>query len=133
MPETNTKTILIVDDDPGILEQLELFISRLNMTVIQACGQGEAEGLIAAGTKFDLAILDLMMEENDSGFILSHKIKQLYPDVPVILLTGVASEAGIQFGSLTETERSWIKADLVMDKDIRFEQLSKEINHLLRN
>jgi CheY-like chemotaxis protein len=38
-----------------------------------------------------------MMETNDSGFILARKIKQQYPDIPVIMLTAVSSELGISF------------------------------------
>jgi len=133
MTSTDTKKILIVDDDPDILEQLEIFITKMGMETIQADSQGEAERIISSDEKFDMAILDLMMEQNDSGFILAHKIKKNNPDTPIILLTAVASEAGIKFDALSESERSWIKTDRIMDKDIRFEQLKKEITQLLRN
>ncbi len=133
MTHTTKRTVLIVDDDPDILEQLEIYLSRMELAVISADSQSEAEQVIAGGQSFDLAVLDLMMEHDDSGFILSHRIKKMNPDIPVILLTAVAGETGIKFDALTGSERSWIKADCVMDKDIRYEQLKGSINRLLEN
>ena len=46
-------------------------------------------------------------------------------------VTGVASETGIDFDASTKEERSWIKADVVLDKPIRFEQLEREIHRLV--
>jgi len=75
--------------------------------------------------------VDLMMEEVDAGFTLCYHIKKNHPNVPVVLVTGVASETGIAFGSETREERSWVKADALLNKPIRFEQLRKEIERLL--
>jgi CheY-like chemotaxis protein len=72
-----------------------------------------------------------MMETEDSGFILSYKTRQRYPDVPIIIATAVASETGISFGLNTEEEKRWIKADLYLEKGIRKEQLETEIKKLL--
>ncbi|MCK7534607.1 MAG: response regulator [Marinilabiliales bacterium] len=51
--------------------------------------QAEAEQVIAK-MKPDLAVFDLMMESDDSGFILCYKLKRKYPEVPVILATAVS-------------------------------------------
>ncbi|MBC7126022.1 MAG: hypothetical protein H5T24_10365, partial [Bacteroidales bacterium] len=79
-----------------------------------------------------LAILDLMMENEDSGFILSYKLKRMYPDVPVIIATAVSAETGMAFGISSEQERQWIKADLYLEKGIRPDQLHREILKLLK-
>ena len=62
--------------------------------------------------------------------MLSYHIKKKYPGLPVILVTGVAAETGLEFDSTTGEERSWIKADRVLAKPIRFEQLAAEIHRL---
>jgi two-component SAPR family response regulator len=72
------------------------------------------------------------MERNDSGFILSYKIKRKYPDVPIILATAVSSETGMSFDVNTQNNKQWIKADLYLEKGIRKDQLHKEINKLLK-
>jgi len=124
------KTILTVDDDIDILEQLKYQLENANYKVISAASQEEAQERLK-DTKFDLAILDLMMENMDSGFVLCHQIKKLNPQTPVIILTAVTSETGMEFDATTHEERSWVKADILMDKPVRSEQLLKEVQKLL--
>ena len=127
----NKKTILIVDDDSDCLIQMELQVKRLGYEVITAASQKEGEELIGQ-EKPDLAIIDLMMESKDSGFILCYKMKQKYPEMPVIIASAVTAETGLRFGVETEDERRWIKADTFIEKGIRSDQLEREINKLLK-
>ena len=122
--------ILLVDDDMDYLYQSKVKLEQMGFKTITADSQREAE-LILEKTKPDIAILDLMMENEDSGFILSYKIKKKYPEVPVIILTAVAAETGITFDILDENNRKWIKADLFLEKGIRSEVLKGEIERLL--
>ena len=122
--------ILLVDDDMDYLYQSKVKLEQMGFKTITADSQREAE-LILEKTKPDIAILDLMMENEDSGFILSYKIKKKYPGVPVIILTAVAAETGITFDILDENNRKWIKADLFLEKGIRSEVLKGEIERLL--
>ncbi|MFH1120322.1 MAG: response regulator [Bacteroidota bacterium] len=125
------KTVLIVDDDMDYLFQMRLKIEQFGFDTITADGQKEAETIIDT-TKPDLAILDLMMENDDSGFILAYKIKRKYPDVPIIIATAVTAETGMTFDLNSGENKEWIKADLFLDKGIRADQLQKEINKLLK-
>lgn len=123
--------ILLADDDKDYMFQTKLKLQKLGYHVISAESQMEAEKIFQE-TKPDLAIFDLMMENDDSGFILSYKIKKKYPDVPVIIATAVTSETGINFNTSNETERQWIKADLYIEKGIRSDRLDQEIKRLLK-
>lgn len=125
------KCILIVDDDSDYLFQTKLKIENFGFKAITADSQTEAEKLLET-IKPDLAILDLMMENDDSGFILAYKIKRKYPDTPVIIATAVTAETGMIFNINSQEERQWIKADLYLDKGIRADQLHREINKLLK-
>lgn len=122
---------MIVDDDVDYLFQMRESVKDMGFDVITAGTQKEAEDIIER-TRPDLAILDLMMENQDTGFILSHKIKSKHPDVPVIIVSAVTAETGMLFDVTTEEERDWIKADLFLDKGIRNDQLHKEIKKLLK-
>jgi len=129
--ETTKKTVLIVDDDVDSLSQLTMHMKNMGFEVISGETQKEGEELIAVN-KPDLAIFDLMMDNKDSGFILSYKIKKKYPDVPVIIATAVTAETGMLFGLNTDEEKKWIKADLYLEKGLRYEQLQIEIGKLLK-
>lgn len=127
----NKKTILIVDDDIDYLFQTRLNVEQFGFNVITAESQKEAEQIIDK-VKPDLAILDLMMENEDSGFVLAFKMKNRYPGVPIIIATAVAKETGMSFGLVSEEDKKWIKADLYIEKGIRADELKKEIAKLLK-
>jgi CheY-like chemotaxis protein len=122
--------ILIVDDDTDYLFQTRLKIEKAGYDTVTAESQKEAEEIIGK-TKPALAILDLMMENEDSGFILCYKLKKKYPDVPIIIATAVAAETGISFDVSDENNRKWIKADTFLEKGIRTDVLLAEIEKLL--
>ncbi|MBP7496047.1 MAG: response regulator [Bacteroidales bacterium] len=129
--QTEQKTILLVDDDVDYLYQTRLKVESFGFKVITADTQKEAEELIE-NIRPDLAILDLMMENDDSGFILSYKIKKKYPDVPIIIATAATAETGINFDINEDENKHWIKADTYLDKGIRTDQLQREINRMLK-
>ena len=79
----------------------------------------------------DVAVVDVMMEYPDAGFVLCHHIRKKDPSIPVILVTSVNRETGMDFDMATEEDRVWIKADALLAKPIRFEQLLGEIDRLL--
>jgi DNA-binding response OmpR family regulator len=131
METLKNKTVLIADDDMDTLAQLSLQMKNMGMNVLTAESQKEAEEIIEK-TKPDLAIFDLMMDNRDSGFILSYKLKKKYPEVPVIIATAVTADTGMMFGLESVEEKSWIKADLYLEKGLRPEQLQMEIKKLLK-
>jgi len=125
------KRILIVDDDMDYLFQMRIKVEQMGFETITAESQAEAEKIIQE-LKPDLCILDLMMESDDSGFVLSYKIKKKYPDVPIIIATAVTAETGMTFDIRAEESKRWINADLFLDKGIRNDQLHREIKKLLK-
>lgn len=127
---TNPKKILVADDDPDVRLQVTLALKTEGYELVEAEGQEAAEEALLRGRP-DLAVLDLMMEEMDSGFVLCHEIKKTYPDVPVILLTAVTSQTGLDFSGGSAQERSWVKADAVLHKPVLAEQLVATVRKLL--
>lgn len=124
------KKVLLVDDDDDILAQLSLLFRADGFAVMTAGSRVEGEEALL-GYHPDLCVFDLMMEEMDAGFVLSNTAKRLYPDVPVILLTAVTSATGMDFRPRSDTARAWIKADAILDKPVRAEQLRSEVKKLL--
>lgn len=127
--EKNIKTILIADDDSDYLEQMKFHVEKFGFNTITANNQKECEEIIET-KEFDMAILDLMMENDDSGFILSYKLKKKYPNKPIIMASAVSKETRFVFEP--EKGDNWIKADKMLEKGIRPDQLHREINKLLK-
>jgi two-component system, OmpR family, response regulator len=128
---TSKKHILIIDDDVDFLHQMQYHLENIGYKVSTADSQKEGEKFLE-NEKPDLLIVDLMMENEDSGFIIAYKSKRKYPDVPVIIATAVTSETGMVFGINNKEEKNWIKADLYLEKNLRPDQLERELKRLLK-
>jgi PAS domain S-box-containing protein len=78
--------ILIVDDEPEILENLETILSDEGLDVVKASTGNEALANFEAGS-FGLVITDMKMP-GLSGLDVLQRVKQIDKDVEVIILTG---------------------------------------------
>src|SRR5574344_889494 len=81
--------ILIVDDEPRILLLLQSLL-KANGFGVETARDGRAALEIVRRGKIDITVTDLRMAPMD-GMMLFKEIKQLYPSMPVILLTAYAS------------------------------------------
>lgn len=126
------KTILLVDDDADFLMQEEIALKARGYDILTADSKKRAEEIIAR-TRPDAAIVDVMMEDTDAGFMLCYHIKKKDPTIPVVMVTSVTGETGLDFDAATDEEKSWIKADAFLAKPIRIEQLEAELNRLLKD
>lgn len=120
----NVKKILLADDDIDLLEQNKLLMESKGFEVITAESGKEAYDKFLS-QKPDAAILDLIMEEHDTGFILCHKIKKTEHGkrIPIFILTSATYDTGFKFGTETEEEREWIKCDDVLNKPVVVDEL----------
>ncbi len=84
-----SSTILVMDDDLLVLESLEDYLKRVGYTVVTASSAREAVEQ-ARETPADVALLDMKMPEMD-GFQVAAMLRQLQPDLRVIMFTGYAS------------------------------------------
>jgi DNA-binding NtrC family response regulator len=77
--------ILIVDDDPSILEVLDARLTASNFTVLRARDAATAIQILEA-QPIDLLVSDVKMPQK-SGIELFTQIQKKLPDLPVIFLT----------------------------------------------
>lgn len=132
MSTTHAKpAVLLVDDDDDFIFQQKLQLERAGFDVFTANGEDDARQVLAQ-RRPDLAVVDVMMDNPDSGFTLCYHIRKTDPTIPVIVVTSVISQTGLEFDVANEEHRSWIRADALLAKPIRFEQLKGEIDRLLK-
>lgn len=80
--------ILCLDDDPDILEYLEMILTATGYVV--ATAQSAEEGLeIYKEVSPDLMIVDLMMEEIDAGASFVKEVKAMGNTAPVFMLSSM--------------------------------------------
>ncbi len=94
------RTILVVDDEPNIVELLRLYLEQEGFGVL-AAGDGERALELLERHRPDLVILDLMLPRLD-GFEVTRRIRRV-SDVPILMLTArnedVDSIVGLELGA----------------------------------
>ena len=115
--------LLIIDDNEEVLSSLYKFLSQKNYQVVSASnGLDGLKLLEAEGEGFDLVVTDLVMP-HISGVGIISILKQKYPDIPVIAITG--------WGEHPEALASEAKADLVLEKPFDLPEIEALISELL--
>ncbi len=101
------KKILIVDDDPDILNIYKHFLKGIVSEIVTTQDPLEVLELLKL-QKFDLLLSDVLMPQMN-GIELTKKVHDLYPSLPII----VCSEGG-------STDAKELVASIVMNKAISF-------------
>jgi two-component system, NtrC family, response regulator PilR len=77
--------VLVVDDEPDLLELVSLTLSRMNLSTRTAPDLGTARKLLK-NERFDLCLTDMRLPDGD-GLDLVAWIQENRPDVPVAVIT----------------------------------------------
>jgi CheY-like chemotaxis protein len=120
--EGSNKRILVVDDEKDIWNLFSKVLSFLGYDVVVS-GNG-IEGLnLFLTNPFDLIITEFQMAGMD-GWSLASKIKNRFPDTPVVMLTGQVND-----GVIEKIKGS--SFDFVMFKPSRLEDIVKTVQEML--
>jgi DNA-binding response OmpR family regulator len=99
--QSKGRKLLLVDDEEGYVTVLAKRLSKRNFQVKIALSGTEAIRILR-NESFDLAVLDLKMEDMD-GIEVLKIFKVIEPKMPVIILTGHGSETaareGMEYGA----------------------------------
>lgn len=123
--------ILIVDDDPDIVEGMKTVLESKKYDITTA--SSAAEGLkLAKEIKPDVIILDVMMESKDSGFNLAREYKndENLQHTRILMLTAIKQETGLDFKNEAGDEE-WLPVDDYCDKPLNPDELLSKVEALL--
>ena len=87
---SDKKLILIIDDDPDILDSIKAILSANGFDVETAMSGKEGTEKVKS-TNPDLILCDMMMERIDAGTKVAQEIRKDNPDLPVYLLSSIGS------------------------------------------
>jgi two-component system alkaline phosphatase synthesis response regulator PhoP len=126
---TKTK-ILLIDNDIDFIEMNKAVLQHNGYEVSFAYNSREGYELARLENP-DLIVLDLMMEEHDSGFTLAKKIKKdpALKNIPILMLTAVADRTGFKFSQ--DKDGYWMKTDAFIDKPCPPKDLMEKIKETL--
>jgi len=117
-------TILLVDDNPDMVEAHRLFLEDKGYEVTGAYSAQEARGTLEALTP-DVVVLDVMMEHRTAGLTLAREIHRDFPDLPIILMTGLQDVLNLPF--TFEPSDTWLPVERVLTKPVTLEELGREV------
>ena len=119
--------ILVVDDDPDIVEATQLFLTKEGHQVEGAYSR--EDGLRKVDSFHpDLLILDVIMEQPDDGFTMAQELRRAGNQIPILMLTSVESVSGLTFGRDAEM----VPVDDFQTKPIEPAKLVEKVNYLLK-
>jgi DNA-binding NtrC family response regulator len=108
-----TARVLVVDDEPGLLEVLREALTLWEYDVVCASTPGEALEAIRT-TLFDAALTDIRMPEM-SGIDLLREIKKQDEAIPVVVMTGYPTIASA-VEALKEGAYDYLSKPLILDE-----------------
>jgi CheY-like chemotaxis protein len=129
--------ILVIDDDPDIVEVLKITLEA-NSYQVSAANSG-SEGLAKVKEmKPDLIILDVMMDTVTAGFQVSYQLRSPdpqseyaeYAKIPILMLTGVGEKMRMKFSP--ETDAEYLPVDAFIEKPIQTPVLLEKVRKLLK-
>ena len=122
--------ILLVDNDVDFIDLNKAVLENNGFEVAVAYAGREVMDKV----KFeqpDVIVLDLMMEKHDTGFGVAKALKAdpAYKNIPILMLTAVLGETGMDFDQ--NLDGYWMKTDAYVNKPLTPEELIKRINGML--
>jgi DNA-binding response OmpR family regulator len=119
------KQLLVVDDEPNIIELIRMNLSKSGFTIVPAFSGQEALEKIAS-QDFDMVLLDIMLPDFDGIEVLRQLRTNIHTaDLPVIMLTARSEEADKVIGL-------GMGADDYMTKPFGLRELEARIRNVLR-
>ena len=91
---SDTKRVLVVDDEAGLRLTIAANLELEGFEIVEAESGQQALELIAK-QPFDLVLSDIRMP-GMNGVELFRRVRALYPDIPIVLMTAFALEGLVQ-------------------------------------
>ena len=120
--------VFLVDDDVDLNEMNKVVLEAKGHDVQVAFSAEEALKALETATP-DIAVLDVMMEDDTAGFTLARALHEKFPTLPLLMLTGVREAKDITFKF--EPDETWLPVAEFVEKPVTPDVLADKIATLL--
>ncbi len=96
------ETILVVEDDPTVLELATKLLTRMGYNVLAAANGPAALDLLNCGVKVDLLFTDVVIPGGMSGPALAGEMRKRHPGVRVLYTSGYTENAIVHQGKVDD-------------------------------
>ena len=87
------RDVLVVDDDESILDALTVLLQTWGCHITRAVSSEQVDRLVASGGRYDLVLLDDMLDNQLSGLDIAVRLTDIMPRERIIMATGNAKSA----------------------------------------
>ena len=130
------KKILIIDDDPDMVEAMRLVLESQNFEIHKAINGTEGLRKVKEINP-DLTILDVMMDELTEGFQVAFRLKNADPGseyapfskIPILILTSLTKRGHMNFSA--EKDKESLPVEAFLEKPVPPEILIENVRSLL--
>lgn len=119
--------ILIVDDDPDVVEAATLFLERAGHTVSAAYNREEGMAAVAS-EKPELLILDIMMEQPDDGMAMAQELRRQGCGLPILMLSSIGKVTDMEY----QKDDAIMPVDEFVEKPVAPATLVSKVEALLK-
>lgn len=125
-----SKKIMIVEDEPDVMDYLQTVLSTHGFETVTCMSASESFDL-AEKERPDLVCLDIMMpEETGISFYTRLKQNEELKDIPVIIVSGAVQRGEFDFRSYVP-DSSIPEPDCYLEKPIVIDEFIETINDLI--
>ncbi|OIQ44777.1 MAG: hypothetical protein BM558_06605 [Roseobacter sp. MedPE-SW] len=94
------RRLLLAEDDEGVRDTLVTILERAGYLVTATSSGDEAYATFVADPTYDLLLTDIVMPGTLQGTTLAKELRHKWPNLPVIFMSGYASEATVHGNGL---------------------------------
>ena len=123
--------VLLIDDDRDLVDANKIALESGGHRVSVANTGQEAWNFLQEASP-DIVVLNVMMEEFTSGFDLAHDMGIKYPQMPIIMLTGVREHMHGDWRYSSEKDQKWLPIRRFLEKPVLPSRLCEEIASTLK-
>jgi CheY-like chemotaxis protein len=125
------KTVIVIDDDPDVLEATKVILEGAGFAVVTAPTGPEGVSRIREGG-INCILLDVMMAKDTEGFHIAQELKAdpKTSRIPIIMLTSVSKKTGFEFSPAAD--KDFMPVELFLEKPVDPKRLVQAITGAIK-